>query len=771
MVDSVLSRTVNFYWNIKKGLGAEKVLLAHHWENKMRRSAYKIKFISFLLSVMIFTMSMPGLLMADEAKSSGTENFVTRCYDLAFGRLPDESGFTYWTNRLTTGDITGSGVACLFVTSPEYEQRKTSDKDYIRDLYMLFMGREPDQSGFSFWTSKIGEWGRGGVFDGFANSEEFYDLCVENGITAGYYSSQFDFEKLQKVNLFVNRFYDLCFGRLGDMGGQKYWVENLLSGKITGSDCAAFFVNSKEFKNLALSDEDYVEALYHLFMNRASEKDGKAYWVGQLANGVSRDKVLEGFASAPEFQNICDGYGIEKGTYTAKNLGTGKKKPTPTAKPTVTSAPTAAPTLTSTVAPTVAPTATSVPTVTATKAPTGAPTAKPTVSVAPTPTLAIAHMPDVIGMAVEDAEKLIEEELAKDGLTPMWILKTINTEDESLGGNIVETEPKAGAFAHGVGPTVDVTLYIGALDITPTPTATPVPSVEYLELDGKKETFIKTTEPVYFETEFAYVFVEADVNVRGDSAKIIDDIFRANEKNTGLSYKNHFNADFWNMTMENADEWKDIDSFYFEGVFAGVPKNDHTKYSVFIVNGTNHHAEPCAYSRAVIIEGCDIDWGDDFEGPTAIALPHELLHVLHVNNGFYFGASILNEGFTTSYAQDCIKAVENYELDEQLYKENYGYIHYEITEENAEKLFLDGFSDGWDEYLYGYRLMAYLRATYGDKCFADLLKVSNTYSPDEEWSSDLSRESSAKALKQAFGETVFTDFANWYQANKEAVDC
>lgn len=621
---------------------------------------------SLILAASMVFLPFTGFVRAEDTNDDGARNFVARCYDIALGREAEEDGFDFWLDQLKEGKITGTGAALSFITSPEYRSKNTSDEAYINDLYTLFMGREADKEGYEFWKKNISQLGRDGVFDGFANSEEFYNLCNENGITAGFYSAAYDFDKLQKVNMFVDRFYAYCFNRKGDMGGQKHWVENLLAGNLTGTDCAAFFIFSDEFLSLGLSDADYVESLYKLFMDRASEAEGKAYWIGLLENGSTREEVFAGFASAPEFQTICDTYGIPKGTYTIIGIEDPKK---PEVTPTATPAPTA----------TLEPTATVAPTATA------KPTVKPTATAKPTATT------------------------------------------------------------------------------VPTATPTPLPD-KYLELDGKKSTWVKTTEVSYFITDYAYVFVDKDIDVRGDTAKVIDDIFRANEKNTGLSYSNNFLSEATGYELRDLDGFDYYDQVYFGEAFKDLER-DYTKISIIVTDQDN--IEPHAAWREVLVNACDIDFSDDLDYlPDCIALPHELLHVLHSNNGYKFSTT-LNEGFTTAFSYDCISAVENYDVPESHYRNNYNYINYEINEDNAETLFLNDFEDGWDAYLYGYRFVTYLKMTYGNDAFAKLLKVANTYEYDREYTDQLTNASSAKALKKAFGDNVFKEFGKWYTENPE----
>ncbi|HAF25885.1 MAG TPA: hypothetical protein DCG85_01075 [Lachnospiraceae bacterium] len=118
------------------------------------------------------------------------------------------------------------------------------------------------------------------------------------------------------VEGFVRRLYRQCLNREPDEEGLRYWKEKLVSKKITGANAGAGFFDSDEFKNSGLSDEDYVETLYKVMMGRASDNEGKAYWVKKLKEGVGRQGVYSGFAGSTEFKNICNSYGIDRGSYT-----------------------------------------------------------------------------------------------------------------------------------------------------------------------------------------------------------------------------------------------------------------------------------------------------------------------------------------------------------------------------------------------------------------------------------------------------------------------
>lgn len=280
------------------------------------------KVVSILISLLmvISSISFPTL----NVKAAGmVDDFVERCYMVTLGRGSEPGGFAYWKGLLTDGKSVGTNVAYGFLFSQEYTNKRKNNKDYVTDLYHLFMGREPDANGYNYWMSQLNSGkSREEIFAGFANSQEFYNICSSYGITAGWYKVGYDINQVNNVNLFVERLYKTCLGRIGDMGGQKNWVEMLLNKQISGSECARSFIQSDEYEALGLNDADYVENLYLALMGRTSDASGKTGWLNALENGMTRDEVFSGFVNSSEFASICNTYKINKGTYTAKNKGT-----------------------------------------------------------------------------------------------------------------------------------------------------------------------------------------------------------------------------------------------------------------------------------------------------------------------------------------------------------------------------------------------------------------------------------------------------------------
>jgi hypothetical protein len=310
---------VFLYTSVRTNVG----LLQEGFMTQTRRKLFSVISVVLSLLMVISVISFPTLNANADGSAGTLDDFVERCYTVTLDRPSDPPGFADWKDQLLNGKAVGIEIAYGFLFSREYVAKNKDNDAYLKDLYMLFMGREPDESGYNDWMNKLNSGvSRLEVFAGFANSTEFYNICDSYGITAGRYVMGYDRKTINNVNLYVERMYKICLGRIGDKDGQKDWVEKLIKKEISGSECARSFIFSQEYINKGLSDEDFVENLYLAMFGRPSDADGKYNWLFALKNGMTRDEVFAGFANSIEFDNICKAYGINRGSYTAKDKGT-----------------------------------------------------------------------------------------------------------------------------------------------------------------------------------------------------------------------------------------------------------------------------------------------------------------------------------------------------------------------------------------------------------------------------------------------------------------
>jgi hypothetical protein len=99
----------------------------------------------------------------------------------------------------------------------------------------------------------------------------------------------------------VSRLYLGALLREPDSGGLDNWVAYLRAGNSLQSAGDAFAASS-EFAGIygAMSNSDYVSALYVNVLGRQADATGLANWVAQLNGGASCGQVLIGLSESPE---------------------------------------------------------------------------------------------------------------------------------------------------------------------------------------------------------------------------------------------------------------------------------------------------------------------------------------------------------------------------------------------------------------------------------------------------------------------------------------
>lgn len=247
----------------------------------------------------------------NQNSDSQVEAFAKRMYTVVLNREAEAEGLSYWTNRLINQEIDGAGTANGFINSAEFQARKLDDTDFVDVLYRTFFDRNADEGGKNYWLSELAKGvSRTQVLSGFVNSQEFSQVCDSYGIARG--TMQTDGSCIYKpgVRNFVLRMYTKALNRNGETMGVEYWANRINMKVASPETVAKSFFLSEEFNNRKLSDEDYVETLYQTFMDRASDAEGKQYWVSNLKNGMSREKALEGFARSTEFSKIMKSFGL-----------------------------------------------------------------------------------------------------------------------------------------------------------------------------------------------------------------------------------------------------------------------------------------------------------------------------------------------------------------------------------------------------------------------------------------------------------------------------
>lgn len=260
----------------------------------------------------MYPMALNDYYNEPEEEIDSVEAFVVRLYKEILGRDADTSGLREWSEVLKSGREQGAKVAQGFVDSDELRKRNLSDDAYIRALYRTFLDREGDSSGLAAWKKVLDSGlSRMHVFRGFAESDEFTEICNRYGIVRGFADLTAPRDQNEGVTKYIVRNYRLCLGREADERGLNDWCDAILSGRNTAKEAAYGFVFSQEFLKKNLSDEEYIRVLYQVFMDREADGPGLSAWKKVLNEGKSREHVFDGFADSIEFRDICASYGVQ----------------------------------------------------------------------------------------------------------------------------------------------------------------------------------------------------------------------------------------------------------------------------------------------------------------------------------------------------------------------------------------------------------------------------------------------------------------------------
>lgn len=161
------------------------------------------------------------------------------------------------------------------------------------------------------------------IYNWIGLSDQAYKLLVTYNGDSYYLSSTSKVTDIKaatsksEIEKFVISLYHNILGREPDATGYTFWVEQLKSGKLTGSNLVFGFLFSNEMGHHSLTDEAFIKVLYRVLFNREPDAKGLQTWQEALNIGASRKLVFAGFVNSSEWAAKCKAIGINKGTYTS----------------------------------------------------------------------------------------------------------------------------------------------------------------------------------------------------------------------------------------------------------------------------------------------------------------------------------------------------------------------------------------------------------------------------------------------------------------------
>ena len=272
-------------------------------------NAYDLSEQKAKVTIPEYLVMVEDTLLADPDKIQG---FVERCYEVFLSRGADPGGLEYWTQRLIDRHENATGVIMNIMGSQEFLGRNMSSEDVVESLYLAMLGRGSDELGKAGWQEKLDAGcSESLIINGFGGSAEFQSLCFDYGMRPGRVDDSEPRNANVALTAFVSRCYRVGLQRAADPGGLNNWCGDLMAGRKTPRQVVEGFVQSEEMTGRNLSDAEYVETMYRLYLGREADPEGEAYWLERLASGMSREELNGGFADSQEFHTIVQGYGLE----------------------------------------------------------------------------------------------------------------------------------------------------------------------------------------------------------------------------------------------------------------------------------------------------------------------------------------------------------------------------------------------------------------------------------------------------------------------------
>ena len=151
---------------------------------------------------------------------------------------------------------------------------------YVKQTYSDVLSRQPTSTELSTWAGKI-------------NTGTDPGQLVSTLVG----TDPFNTASAQTV-----RMYLAYFQRGPDVGGYQYWLNRLVSGSATTWYVSQTFALSDEFKATygSLDNPSFVDLIYKNVLNRTADAGGRAFWIDQLNQGMTRGAVMTNFSESAE---------------------------------------------------------------------------------------------------------------------------------------------------------------------------------------------------------------------------------------------------------------------------------------------------------------------------------------------------------------------------------------------------------------------------------------------------------------------------------------
>lgn len=204
-----------------------------------------------------------------------------------------------------------------------------SDAEFVKRLYKTFTLKELIEEEINVYVNRIvstkdDRMSRSEVLESILLSNDFKNLCKEYGIDESIIGTYIPIKlsgsiNKEKVTSFINDIYNVANIPVKDEEKEKI-INNIVNSKSSGCKIVKTIIESDEFKNLELSDEEYIKIISKICLDENLSNEEINKYAEQLISGTNRNELLKAFMNNNKFTEKCKKYEITKGEYTASPI-------------------------------------------------------------------------------------------------------------------------------------------------------------------------------------------------------------------------------------------------------------------------------------------------------------------------------------------------------------------------------------------------------------------------------------------------------------------
>ncbi len=94
----------------------------------------------------------------EEKPTGKVAEFVAKVYKLALGRDPEVEGWKFWVQKLESKELAVTQFIYDLMKQDEFVSRLMSREQFIKMMYEIIVGREPEEEGQKYWEQKYEEY-------------------------------------------------------------------------------------------------------------------------------------------------------------------------------------------------------------------------------------------------------------------------------------------------------------------------------------------------------------------------------------------------------------------------------------------------------------------------------------------------------------------------------------------------------------------------------------------------------------------------------------